>query len=43
MAKQIEQGSLIPTAITSDIVLVLFIWSLYAFSVAGLIGKLPLM
>jgi hypothetical protein len=43
MAKLAEQGSLIPTAITSAIVLVLFIWSLYAFSAAGLIGRLPLM
>jgi hypothetical protein len=43
MAKLAEQGSLMPTAITSAIVLVLFIWSLYAFSAAGLIGRLPLM
>jgi hypothetical protein len=43
MAKLAEQGSLIPTAVTSAIVLVLFIWSLYAFSAAGLIGRLPLM
>ena len=43
MAKQAEQGSLIPTIITSGITLMLFIWSLYAFSAAGLITKLPLM
>jgi len=43
MAKQAEQGSLIPTVITSGITLMLFIWSLYAFSAAGLITKLPLM
>jgi len=42
MAKLAEQGSLIPTIITSGIVLVLAIWSLYAFSAAGLIIKLPL-
>jgi hypothetical protein len=36
MSKLAEQGCLIPTAITSAIVLVLFIWSLYAFSAAGL-------
>ena len=34
--------SLIPSVITSGIALGLFIWSLYAFSVAGLIAKLPL-
>ncbi|MBL4796055.1 MAG: hypothetical protein JKY50_01435 [Oleispira sp.] len=43
MAKQAEQGSSIPTIITSGITLMLFIWSLYAFSAAGLITKLPLM
>lgn len=43
MAKQAEQGSLIPTIITLGITLMLFIWSLYAFSAAGLITKLPLM
>jgi len=43
MAKLAEQGSLQPTIITSGIVLVLAIWSLYAFSAAGLIIKLPLM
>ncbi|PHQ73570.1 MAG: hypothetical protein COB74_07820 [Shewanella sp.] len=42
MAIMAEQGSLRPTIITSVIVLVLSIWSLYAFSAAGLIGKLPL-
>ncbi|MCJ8301699.1 hypothetical protein [Shewanella sp.] len=42
MAIMAEQGSLRPTIITSGIVLVLSIWSLYAFSAAGLIGKLPL-
>ncbi|WP_057831902.1 hypothetical protein [Colwellia sp. TT2012] len=43
MAKLAEQGSLQPTLITSGIVLVLATWSLYAFSAAGLIIKLPLM
>lgn len=42
MAKQAEQGSLIPAVITSGIIFVLFTWSLYAFSAAGLMGKLPL-
>lgn len=36
-----ERGSLKPTIITSTIVLILSIWSLYAFSAAGLIGTLP--
>ena len=43
MAKLAEQGSLQPTLITAGIVLVLATWSLYAFSAAGLIIKLPLM
>ena len=43
MAKLAEQGSLQPTIITSGIALVLATWSLYAFSAAGLIIKLPLM
>lgn len=42
MAKMAEQGNPIPTIITSGITLILFIWSLYAFSAAGLISKLPL-
>jgi hypothetical protein len=42
MANLAEQGSLKPTIITSSIVIVLLIWSLYAFSAAGLIIKLPL-
>ncbi len=42
MAVLAEQGSLQPTIITSIIVLVLSIWSLYAFSAAGLIFRLPL-
>jgi hypothetical protein len=43
MALQAEQGSLMPAIITSGIVFVLFTWSLYAFSAAGLLTKLPLM
>jgi len=42
MAALAEQGSLQPTFITSIIVLVLSVWSLYAFSAAGLIFRLPL-
>ena len=42
MAVLAEQGSIQPTLITSGIVLVLSIWSLYAFSAAGIILRLPL-
>lgn len=42
MALMAEQGSLRPTVITSVIVLILSTWSLYAFSAAGLVSKLPL-
>lgn len=42
MALLSEQGSLKPTLITSGIFLVLSIWSIYAFSAAGIIFKLPL-
>jgi hypothetical protein len=41
MALLSEQGNIQPTLITSGIVLVLTIWSLYAFSAAGVIFKLP--
>lgn len=43
MAVLAEQGSSTPTIITSVIVLVLSIWSAYAFSAAGVIRKLPLL
>ncbi len=43
MAKLAEQGSIQPTLITSGIVVVLTVWSLYAFSAAGIIVRLPLM
>jgi hypothetical protein len=42
MAVLSEQGSWQPTLITSGIVIVLSVWSLYAFSAAGLIVNLPL-
>ena len=38
-----EQGHWYPTVVTSVIVVVLFIWSLYALSGAGLILRLPLL
>ena len=43
MATWAEQGSFKPTIITSGIALVLSIWSMYAFSAAGFLAKLPLM
>lgn len=42
MAVLAERGSIQPTLITSGIVLILIIWSLYAFSAAGMISRLPL-
>lgn len=42
MATLAEQGNPTPTIITSFIVLILFIWSAYALSAAGIIRKLPL-
>lgn len=41
MAIMAEQGLIKPSIITSFIVIVLSIWSLYAFSAAGVIGRLP--
>ena len=41
MAILAEKGSLQPTIITSFIVIVLYSWSCYALSGAGLITKLP--
>lgn len=41
MAVLSEHGSVKPTVITSVIVLIFSIWALYAFSAAGLVGKLP--
>ena len=42
MALMAEQGSSHPTIVTLGIFSILSIWSLYAFSAAGLIFKLPL-
>ncbi len=42
MALLSEQGSSQPTLITSGIVLVFSIWSMYAFSAAGITFRLPL-
>jgi hypothetical protein len=41
MAIMAEQGSFKPTLITSCIIFVLMVWSLYAFSAAGMMVKLP--
>lgn len=43
MAQLAEKGSSQPTIVTSVIFLILTTWSLYAFSAAGLITKLPLL
>ncbi|GAA0817123.1 hypothetical protein GCM10009111_17930 [Colwellia asteriadis] len=43
MALMAEQGSIEPTIITSFIAIVLTIWSLYAFSAAGIIRRLVLL
>lgn len=42
MALMAEAGMVYPTVVTSVIVVVLAVWSLYALSGAGVIGKLPL-
>lgn len=41
MAQLAEQGSIKPTLITTGIFCVLSLWSLYAFSAAGIIFRLP--
>lgn len=41
MALMAEQGSIKPTLITLGITFVLMTWSLYAFSAAGVVFKLP--
>jgi len=41
MAMLAERGSIQPTLITSGIVVVFSVWSLYAFSAAGIIFRLP--
>lgn len=43
MAGMAERGMIQPTLITLAIAAVLAIWAAYAFSGAGLIGKLPLL
>lgn len=42
MAQMAEQGSSEPAIITTGIAIVLFSWSAYGFSGAGLMAKLPL-
>lgn len=41
MAQMAERGSIQPTLITLGITVVLALWSLYAFSAAGVISRLP--
>lgn len=43
MARMAEAGSLYPALVTLAIAGVLFTWSLYALSGAGVIGRLPLL
>lgn len=43
MAQMAENGDWYPAAVTSGLVAILTIWSLYAFSGAGLIRRLPLL
>jgi hypothetical protein len=43
MAGMAKQGMIKPTIITLLIVVVLSVWSLYAFSAAGMIGRFPFM
>ncbi|WP_197687240.1 hypothetical protein [Aquiflexum balticum] len=43
MAQQAEAGMVQPVIITLSIAVILGIWSLYAFSGAGLVGRLPLL
>ena len=41
MARAVEAGGTRPTLITLAIATVLFVWALYAFAGAGVIGQLP--
>ncbi len=41
MAQMVEKGMMYPIIATASIALILFIWSAYAFSGAGIIKKLP--
>lgn len=43
MARLAQNGSMYPTIITSIIAAILALWSLYAFSGAGVISRLPLL
>lgn len=43
MARLAESGSLYPAMVASVIAAILFVWSLYALSGAGVIRKLPLL
>lgn len=43
MARMAEQGLWYPSIVTSVLVMVLLSWSLYAFSGAGMIRRLPLL
>jgi hypothetical protein len=42
MARAVDAGSIRPTVITFTIATILFVWALYAFAGAGVIGQLPL-
>jgi hypothetical protein len=41
MAKAAARGSILPALITFGVATVLAIWALYAFSGAGLVGRIP--
>ena len=43
MARAAERGSLGPALITAAIAAILVLWAAYAFSGAGLLGRLPLL
>ena len=43
MARMVERGAIMPLAIAGLIAAILAVWAAYAFSAAGLIGRLPLM
>lgn len=43
MARAAERGSMMPSLVTLAIAAILMAWSLYAFSAAGIIRRLPLL
>jgi heme/copper-type cytochrome/quinol oxidase subunit 3 len=43
MARMVERGAVMPLILTVIIAAILATWAAYAFSAAGLIGRLPLM